>query len=177
MEKRLLQFLSHRGYPKKRYRLEDKICGYCEKSFGCIDDLKCHLRKNCCFIPQFHHSHLKLYEKMGLSDEVIHQTNMKKCPSILCNYVFESPSQLILHFDRLGVTQKGLEGQDVSEKKLPYKYFPSEHCVICYEEIPSVVYIECGHSNICTLCYTKIDSEICPFCRTSSNYVLVHHDT
>ena len=96
------------------------------------------------------------------------------------DYVFETPEQLILHFDKLGVTQKGLVGEDPLEikEKIEYKFFPSEKCIICYDHKPNVVYISCGHNNICDHCYQNLDPDTmdcCPLCRTSSTYVLIRN--
>jgi hypothetical protein len=175
MENRLKQFLLHRGYPKKRYLLKDKRCGFCEKEFDTIDSLKSHLSKNCCFTPYFHHSHIKLYQKMGLSNEMILSNQMTKCPSLLCNEIFSTPHHLIQHLDRI-IHAKEVDDSSEKQYLLDYKFFPSEKCMVCLESTPDVIYVNCGHVNVCKECYTQLDDEYinqCPHCRTISTYIII----
>ena len=41
---------------------------------------------------------------------------------------------------------------------------PSQECIICLEGRPEVVFVECGHLQVCQVCSKLLDA--CPTCRT-----------
>lgn len=38
-------------------------------------------------------------------------------------------------------------------------------CIICYNNLPNITLVDCGHENICENCFTQINKK-CPYCRS-----------
>lgn len=173
------KFIEHQGYPRKSYRIKDKKCGHCRKLFKTECDLKNHLQTYHNYIDNFHHTHRVLVDKMNLSKEKIINEKMTKCPSILCCYEFEKPEELYIHFVRLGAMKDLSEGEEYKDcrseekYKLEDKIYFSDRCLICYEKEPNVIYINCGHCQICSNCYLTMETKNkCMICRKDNKYII-----
>ena len=59
------------------------------------------------------------------------------------------------------------ESNDEDEDdKLILKTITESECVICYENKPNMLYLECMHLCICNICDSKGKFHKCPLCRT-----------
>ena len=51
--------------------------------------------------------------------------------------------------------------RDINENKT----FKPDTCIICVDNVPNVIYCNCGHIPICAECNKIIkDKTVCPFC-------------
>ena len=59
------------------------------------------------------------------------------------------------------------EDEDEDEDEEPTRKTISEpECIICYENKPNMLYLECMHLCICNVCDSKSRFNKCPLCRT-----------
>tara|TARA_Y100000389_G_C17468978_1_gene528481 strand:+ start:7059 stop:7496 length:438 start_codon:yes stop_codon:yes gene_type:complete len=51
-----------------------------------------------------------------------------------------------------------------------------EECVICYDAIPNITLVPCGHHITCENCYNELrmKSSKCPLCRTTVNKAYIN---
>ena len=59
------------------------------------------------------------------------------------------------------------EDEDEDEEPTPPKRaIPEPECIVCFEKLPNILYLECLHKVVCTSCDGKGEFTKCPLCRT-----------
>jgi len=183
--------VEHKHYPmvdpeKGRAELGWLKCYHFECDFKGhnAEELKTHLTTCKAYTAYFHKSHENVVAQFNLTEEVILERAITKCPSPICD-VHNSdmtPEDLVVHFKRLGIRpfwKKGdvfdyaMEKFTKNEKEgnllnfvndTPIYFSDGKECCVCLHHPPSVLFVGCNHHIICTNCVDKIRD--CPLCRT-----------
>ena len=58
------------------------------------------------------------------------------------------------------------EEDDSEEEKPPRKTITEPECIICFENKPNILFLECFHLCVCNVCDSKGKFSKCPICRT-----------
>ena len=60
------------------------------------------------------------------------------------------------------------EEEDDSEDEEPRKTITEPECIICFENKPNILFLECFHLCVCNVCDGKGRFNKCPLCRTKT---------
>jgi hypothetical protein len=153
----------------------------CYERFDKENDLIKHLKKFKVYTPNYHNFHEAEINVLKLTEEKVIQENITKCPAAICkDNNFNTPQQLIEHFQRLGLEPFWKKGMIIKNKKdynfdPKVKIFNVDECVICCEAKPNLIFDNCLHCCFCIECY-EADLQYnsikkCPICRESYNKI------
>jgi len=171
----------HTGYPENhivngRPHINWRECYYkdCHATFLTTADMKKHLESNKVLHHAFHSSH----ENIKLSFDDIINSNIKTCPSIVCDTkYFDSPDALIDHLTLLGIQPFWQPNQEknitLAKKESVFNPVHTEKtCSICMENIPFMLFQECCHHVCCFQCYLQYIPSNCSLCRAKITSVI-----
>jgi hypothetical protein len=179
------------------WKLTDCECGYdgCRRQFADRGKLLYHLRDAwrddllenevlfhqlaAGYCPQFNSEITqRTYEsqipQVPLTPEIVREQKITRCPSQVCEMhdrEFNSPEDLINHFERYGIIPFWKEGMTFSapiqsqEKPVDVAriWAVIDECVVCLDAQVNCVFT-CGHAICCMKCSSSLN--ICPLCRT-----------
>lgn len=145
----------------------------CNEYFNTDNELIKHLKQYKVYTPSYHKLHEDIVTELGLTENKIKEEKIKKCPSWICKEPeFNSPEDLIKHFQRLGIIpfwKLGMKFEKEYEFNKNIKLFDSKECIICLENKPNIIFNICMHCCYCVTCYNnfiKLNSTLkCPLCR------------
>jgi hypothetical protein len=180
-------YKKHAGQPlvdreKGRAHLDWKYCAYsgCGNCYNSTSKLVEHLEATKTFKRGYHYYHEKIVEEMELTEDLIMELNMSKCPSVLCEEQINGPAQLIFHLKSLGIKPFWKKGELMDMKPLNFEYTESpkiyetdDVCHVCLDSPPNVLYYDCGHLSMCMKCHEKYDfaSSRCILCKKNNKIV------
>lgn len=173
---------SHEGYPlpdpeKGRPFLNWNICMYdgCFQKFSDPNDLITHLNWFGCYTPCYHLIHEQSIESAKLTPAYVMEHKLTKCPAYICKQnSYETPDELISHFQELGIKPFWTPGCVIKKKEdkdtkyfedISGSYYDSEECVVCCYNKPDLICTPCFHRVYCVSCYNEHKVDKCPLCR------------
>ena len=184
-------FKIHSGCPlpdreEGRPYLKWNYCAYsgCNSIFKSTSKLVEHLELMDCYKRNYHTIHEQIIKSLELTEDKILEENITKCPSTMCVEVINTPYDLITHFKKLGLEPFWKKGEELNMIEVKYNYtlpnkiYETENiCYICYENEPNILYCECGHQVICSVCHLKFNKKnrnfkTCVICRKRNNIIL-----
>ena len=145
----------------------------CNELFNTDNELIKHLKQFKVYTPSYHKLHEDIIQELGLTEDKIKIENIKKCPSWICKEPeFNSPEELIKHFQRLGIIpfwKQGMKFEKEYEFNKNIKLYDAKECIICLDTKTNIIFDKCMHSCYCITCYDKFikSNSIlkCPLCR------------
>jgi hypothetical protein len=153
----------------------------CHKKFNTDKELIKHLIEFKVYTPSYHKLHEDIINEMKLTEDLIKNINIKKCPSWICKESeFSTPDGLIEHFKRLGIEPFWKKGMDLSKKEeynfnKEIKIYDSKNCIICLDRKTNIIFDKCMHQCYCVECYDeciKLNNTLkCPLCRNFYNKI------
>ncbi len=172
-----------------RPHLKWRVCKFknCGKQFSSGIKLVEHLIECNAFTKGYHFAHEMVIRDERFTSEYILKNNIKRCTSYICGKQFDSPEELIKHLQRLGMEpfwQPGMTFDDEQDKEkinyrkifeMDYKCYSTEKCVICLDNAPVIISVNCRHNVWCQQCYQDYSEKmnmICPTCRSKISLVL-----
>ena len=81
------------------------------------------------------------------------------------NFDIEGNYFVSIEVTAMVITDYDSNDEDEDEEQLRKTITESE-CIICYENKPNMLYLECLHLCVCNVCDTKGRFRKCPLCRT-----------
>ena len=153
----------------------------CHKQFYSDNELIKHLKEFKVYTPNYHKLHEDIINEMKLTEDIIKQNNIRKCPSWICKESeFTSSEQLINHLQRLGIEPFWKKGMDLSKKEdyafnKELKIYDTKNCIICLDRNTNIIFDKCMHQCYCVECYNdyiKLNNTLkCPICRNFYNKI------
>ena len=152
-----------------------------KKAYVSDNELIKHLKEFKVYTPSYHKLHEDIINEMKLTEDIIKQNNILKCPSWICKESeFTSSEQLINHLQRLGIEPFWKKNMDFSKKEdyafnKELKIYDTKNCIICLDRNTNIIFDKCMHQCYCVECYNdhiKLNNTLkCPICRNFYNKI------
>eukprot|EP00871_Galdieria_phlegrea_P004162 jgi/Galph1/4747/GphlegSOOS_G3404.1 len=76
----------------------------------------------------------------------------------------------LLKLEKLGdITPEALGTPLSKEEK-----YSTEYCIACYDHPANILLLPCEHKILCGVCVTRLDDQLCPFCRNHVETVRIY---
>lgn len=120
---------------------------------------------NCCLMEATKTKEFTIKSLIKNQTETLKELSKKPSKNISgsMKYAFRK----LVQEDKIVMIKKGVYKMKDEPTNNKYDIHTVEECVVCLDNKPGVLLVECGHICCCALCLSKLQSPECPVCRTN----------